>query len=277
MRCTLVDLCSLHAELVASTPADATAELPAFPDVFALGGIEERLRECAAAAGGSLSLNASGSTSSGQGNADELAGSLAAKLTAYARAVVVLVTREGDAPHALLSAFLARRLQPHPAPVASSEPRLKLRKSKNHSAAKEGETSGSHDDNAWRAGELSLHPASVMCPTELGSPVAAQAGAAAGRRHGAHSAAPLSAHARDDAAVTAQHGVCVGCGDPLKGGALGLGGLGGMLFGGLDRNYAPCRVLDRLLCRRHCHNDTHLLIPVSVARALSKASARPRV
>ena len=142
MQCTLVDLCSLHAELVASTPADATAELPAFPDVFALGGIEERLRECAAAAGGSLSLNASGSSSSGQGNADELAGSLAVKLTAYARAVVVLVTREGDAPHALLSAFLARRLQPHPAPIASSEPRLKLRKSKSYSTAREAETSG---------------------------------------------------------------------------------------------------------------------------------------
>jgi hypothetical protein len=47
-----------------------------------------------------------------------------------------------------------------------------------------------------------------------------------------------------------QRSKCIGCGEPLLSGFLGL-----------DRNYLPCRYHGGLFCKRWCHADDHRVIP----------------
>ena len=103
-----------------------------------------------------------------------------------------------------------------------------------------------------------------MCPTELGSPfAAAQAGAAAARRRQARTRrAALGARARRRRDSTARRVRRLW--RPVE---RWRAGPGWPRRHALRRPRQELRSVSRarrLFCRRHCHNDTHLLIPVSV-------------
>lgn len=58
---------------------------------------------------------------------------------------------------------------------------------------------------------------------------------------------------KEDKLLAAQQYCCAGCGDPISVSMIGA------------RNFAPCRLLDALLCKKRCHDDAHRLVPWRVA------------
>ncbi|KAJ8604438.1 hypothetical protein CTAYLR_000892 [Chrysophaeum taylorii] len=71
---------------------------------------------------------------------------------------------------------------------------------------------------------------------------------------------PLS-FAKEELILDRQHHRCAACGEPLHASLLA-------------KNYAPCRLLDALVCKRRCHDDARAVLPWRVALAADFAKHR---